>query len=256
MWRIASGLATAWRMAAKRSLSHWRLLSSVVLGVVLASAIMAGTVIYFGALRELALKSALADHSQTELDILVKGKWSPSRSKGYGEVAAVVTEEIDSHAAWLLTDSLRGAKSPPFFLATADKKDLVGEDNARTYFVFEQDALAHVTFVTGGGPPAERPLKSLDTSPEIEAMVPDGAAKLFGVRAGDRMVAAPTWQDAAVPYVTVVISGVFQRNDPDEDFWYMDQSALKAPTGELFRTLPFYVTEQSLMEVLGRLYPR
>ena len=62
----------------KRSLSHWRLLSSVVLGVLLASAIMAGTVIYYDALRDLSLKNTLAKHTRTELDLLLKG-----RSAGY-----------------------------------------------------------------------------------------------------------------------------------------------------------------------------
>ena len=60
-------LITAWQMVAKRSLAHWRLLSSVIIGVFLASTVLAGTIIYFEALRDLALKSALDRFSETEL---------------------------------------------------------------------------------------------------------------------------------------------------------------------------------------------
>ena len=56
VWDIFANLArvlSAWPMVARRSLANWRLLSSVVIGVVLASTIMAGTVIYFDSLRDL-----------------------------------------------------------------------------------------------------------------------------------------------------------------------------------------------------------
>ena len=56
--RIAIRLARAWPLVIKRAIAGWRLLSTVVIGVLLACAIMAGTVIYFDALKELALKSA------------------------------------------------------------------------------------------------------------------------------------------------------------------------------------------------------
>ena len=77
-----SRLYSAWEQVIKRSLAHWRLLSSVALGVVLASAIMAGTVIYFEALRELALKATLAKRPQTQMDILLEGERGPCDPAG------------------------------------------------------------------------------------------------------------------------------------------------------------------------------
>lgn len=255
MLQIVIGLVTTWKMALRQSLSHWRLVSAVVLGVVLASAIMAGTVIYYGALRELALKSALMGHSKTDLDIRLQGEFGPTRAEGYSEITALVTDEIDSHVSWMMTDQLRGLKSPTFFLATADSKDSLGKDNSRTYFAFLQDILDHVTIVSNGSSPVERPLGPVAVPPEIEAIVPFQAAQLFGVEVGDRMVAAPPWQ-SALPHVTVVISGIFHKNEPGEDYWHMEESVFANSTGELFRTLPFYVTEDTLMNVLGRSLPK
>ena len=60
MTAIGSRLISAWQLIGKRSLAHWRVLLSVVLGVLLASSIMSGTIVYFDALRELALDRALS----------------------------------------------------------------------------------------------------------------------------------------------------------------------------------------------------
>ena len=55
-------LLSAWQLVAKRSLAHWRVLLSVLLGVLLASTIISGTVIYFDALRDVALNQSLEKH--------------------------------------------------------------------------------------------------------------------------------------------------------------------------------------------------
>ena len=74
MLLMLNRLANTWSLVTKRSVSHWKLLISVVVGVMLASTIMSGTVIYFDALRELALKSTLARLTDGEVDILIKTK--------------------------------------------------------------------------------------------------------------------------------------------------------------------------------------
>ena len=270
-------LVTAWQMVAKRSLSHWRLLSSVVIGVVLASAIMAGTVMYFDALKELALRRTLARHSDTELDILIQGRWGPATSPEYDKIATLVTEEINAHVAWMVTDRQRAGKSPTFLLtvpcdgdhAAEDKvrsdplffqpalgkhapscnEHHAGEDNARSYFAFLPGLEEHTTFASGV--PAREGRRSPPGEPlELEASIPMEAAELFQVGVGERLVAVPPWSDQ-VPYVTVLITGVFERSDPEDDFWYLEESVLNAATGPSFRTVPFYISEGSFMEVLG-----
>ena len=81
-------------------------------------------------------------------------------------------------------------------------------------------------------------------------MVPVEAALLFDVGVGDRLAAVPPWGDDT-PWVTVVISGVFRRTDPDDAFWHIEESVLDAATGPSFRIVPFHVSEKSFLEVLG-----
>ena len=83
---MLTDLLTTWRFVLKRSMAHWRLLSAVVVGVVLASAIMSGTVIYFDSLKELALDETLDSVPRDDLDIVVKAVRGPTTPKEYGRV--------------------------------------------------------------------------------------------------------------------------------------------------------------------------
>ena len=60
--------ASAW-LIFKRSLANWRSLLPLVAGLVLASAIMAGTTIYYDALNNLAFSRALVEHAPEDLDM-------------------------------------------------------------------------------------------------------------------------------------------------------------------------------------------
>ena len=249
MFTILSSLRAAWPLVGKRSLAHWRLLSSVVIGVFMASAVMAGTVIYFDSLRELALDSTLGKLSTDETNILVKASRGPTSSIEYNKVAGAMNSQFDQRVDWMLRDRIRGGKTVTFFV-TAPGEDLsrAGEDNARGYFVFLPRLMDHVTLRSGGRQPVERALS--DRPFELEAMIPQEAAELFGVGVGDRLSAVPFWDDA-IPYASVVVSGIFQRDEPDNEIWHMERGVFQAATRQSFRAVPFYLSERSFMEVLG-----
>ena len=247
---MVSRLVSAWQLVAKRSLAHWKTLSSVGLGVVLASAIMSGNVIYFDALRELALRTTLAKHTTTQLDVLIRGQKGPTSSQEYQKLSAVVEGAVDDRIEWMVEDRLRAGRSATFFLTTPGNEDRAGEDNSRAYFAFLTLLEGHTTLMPGGRLPEDRHLNAPDQPLELEAVVPLEVSQSFGVGVGDRLVAVPHWGDTN-PYATVVISGVFQRDDPLEEFWNVEQRVLEAVTGPSFRTVPFYISEESFLEVLG-----
>ena len=248
MVKIVSGLIAAWPLVGKRSLAHWRLLSSVVIGVFLASAVMAGTVIYFDSLRELALSSTLDKLTEDETNILVKASRGPTDSTEYDKVAGAMNFQFDQRVAGIVEDRIRGGKTSTFFVTSPGQEERAGEDNVRGYFAFLPRLMDHVTLLPGGRQPAEQALGGQPF--ELEVMVPEEAAELFGVGVGDRVSAVPFW-DETVPYATVVISGLFQRDEPDNEIWHMERGVFNAATGASFKTLPFYISERSFMEVLG-----
>ena len=248
--RTLSRLVSAWPQVAKRSLAHWRLLSSVIVGVLLASAIMAGTVIYFDSLRELALENTVARISSTEKDILLRGDRGPTTNEEYLKVSTAVNRQIDSRISWLLADQIVGRKTDTFFLTQTGDEGLAGEDNARTYFAFLPRLLEHVTVLPGGSLPRELPAGTAGEPLVLEALIPVEAAELFQVGVGDRLSAVPYWSDATT-HAIVIITGIFERDNPADDFWLLDDRVFKASTRRSFRAAPFYVTERTFLEALG-----
>ena len=248
---MISGLAAAWPLLVKRSIAHWRLLLSVVIGVLMASAMMAGTVIYFEALRELALESSVAKLTSREADVLVKAERGPTTVEEYVKVADAVVNEASARVQWMLRDSNRGGKTATFFLSQPGQEGDAGEDNARAFFAFLPEFAVYASL----GPLCRMPsdeaqLPAPGTPLEIEAIIPIEAADLFGLVVGDRLSAVPFWEEK-VPYADVTITGIFERNNPDDAIWHMADTVFAAATSESFRTVPFYLSEQSYMAVLG-----
>ena len=67
-------LLSAWIIGSKRSLSQWKLLTSVVLGVILACTIISSSFIYLDSLEEIALNLALDDVPDQEHDLILQTK--------------------------------------------------------------------------------------------------------------------------------------------------------------------------------------
>jgi len=237
-------------MVARRSLSHWKLLSTVVIGVLLASTIMAGTVIYFDALRELALKNALNQLTVKQTDILIKANRGPTTVEEYEKIRNAMEGQFRPRLGWLLRDSTRGGRSATFFLTFPGDESIAGDDDARAYFVFSPPLLDHINILPGSRLPNEQALNNPDVPLELEALVPREAAELFGVGVGDRLSAVPFWKDRIL-YTSVVISGIFERKDPNAEYWHQDDTFFQGSTRGAFRAVPFYISEKTFFEVLG-----
>ena len=240
---------SAWQFVIKRSLAHWRLLSSVVLGVLLASSIMSGTVIYFDALREIALRSALSQHSEADLHIIMQGQRGPVNREEADRVSRVVDEAVQQRLEWLIDGRVRAAKTPTMFLTATGQEAVAGDDNARAYFAYIPDIEDRIV-IRGGAPPSADAVNAPGEPFAVEAMIPVEAAETFGARIGDRVSAVLPWSDD-LTHVEVVISGIFQRETPEAEVWQLEEEVLEAATGASFRTMPFHISEEAFLETLG-----
>ena len=250
MSQLVLTFVSAWQLVVKRSLARWRLLLSVLVGVLLTSAIMAGTVIYFDALRVLALSHALSGHPASQLDILAVAETRPTSHQEYERVSTVSQRQIDLPLAWLLRDRISASKTATFYLATPGEEELAGKDDNRAYFAFAPRLQQYTTLLPGGRLPREGPLSSPGEPLKLEAILPVEAAKLLGVGVGDTLSVVPAWE-SGTPYARVVISGLFQRDDPDAEIWYLDDRVLKSGTTLTVNTAPFFISKNSFLGVLG-----
>jgi ABC-type antimicrobial peptide transport system permease subunit len=242
-------LLTTWQFVLKRGLANWRLMSAVLLGVLLASAIMSGTVIYFDALRELALRHTLNGLTVIDTDIMAQGQRAPTTRSDYDLVAGAAEREFEERIDWLLRGRIRAGKSPTFFVTEEGQEATAGEDNARGYFAFLPQLDDHTTLASGRLP-VDQPLEVTETLLVIEALIPQEAADLFGLEPGDRIAAVPHWDDV-IKSVTVEVSGTFTRNDTAAEFWALEKGVLNAATGSSFQTAPFLISEAAYLDVFG-----
>ena len=216
----------------------------------MASAIMSGTVIYYDALRELALENTLDKLSTAEKDILVKADRGPTSHEEYEKVFRTVTAQVDRQVDWFLRDRMRAGKSATFYLTAPGGEQVAGSDNARSYFAFVPRLTDHITLLPGGRMPQEQALNDPGQPLALEGIIPAEAARLFGLEVGDRLSTIPYWEDA-IPYASVVVSGIFERNDAEEEIWHLDDTILKAATSGNFKTVPVFISETTFMEELG-----
>ena len=255
MTTLVGRLLSAWQLVAKRSLAHWRVLLSVLLGVLLASTIISGTVIYFDALRDLALNRSLEKFDDQELDILITGDRGPTTRPEHSLLSGLVERYADSRVGHIVQGSIHAGKTPTMFLTQPGKEDEAGKYNSRSYFAFVQSLRDHVTILPGGRFPGDRLLSAPGETPRVEALVQRDVAAMFGLDVGDSMSAIPFWSDAT-PVISVVVSGIFDKKDFDDDVWYLEEKVLDASTGSSFRTAAFYVSETAYLEAVGPSFSR
>jgi len=152
------------------SLSHLRLLSMVVLGVVLAVTVMASSVIYFDSLGDVALQRELDRVSQDELNIVAAARLSPVDEAGHDALRETVEQAFDRHLGKLISRTEWAVKSPTFYVIEddlyLDVTKLVGPGaNTVTYYHFDDEDLGVVVRVWPSGTVAPSRLPSLAATP-------------------------------------------------------------------------------------------
>ena len=250
MTGLISRIITAWPQIARRMTANWQLMSTVIIGVLLSSTIMAGTIIYFDALRELALKNTLSQLSVNDTNITLKSDRGPTTYAERDKVVGETERQIRARVAWMLRDNVTGVKTATFFMSEVGREASADTESPRTFFGHLPRLLDHATIEPGGRPAGDSPVEVSNGILTIEALAPAEAARDMGAQVGDKFAAVPYWNDSS-PYIHVVITGIFTRNDPEHEYWYLNDRIFKAATSDTFRTLPFYLTEKAYYETLG-----
>jgi hypothetical protein len=248
---IAYGIIATWQLVAKRALAHWRLLSYVVIGVVLASAILSGTVIYFEALRELALKNSLERRTQEQLNITVRASRGPTNNEEYGKVNNVIVPLVNRHVSWMLRDSVHAGRTPTFYLGSPGSEESASDGDDRTFFAYIDDLEARIPLIEGAQPSVGTAV-GRGQPLELEVLVPLQAMQELGAQVGDRFAAVPTIS-SDIPHVYVTISGAFDWEDAnDSELVDFTEKSLQTRTLTTdLRLMPFFISRQSFLEALG-----
>ena len=249
-----NSFASLLRIVAQRSLANWRLLVTVIFGMVLASALMSSVILYSDAVRDLGLSFTLRQQEPLELDLKVISNSQPGETDIYKERREATFTLLRRYAGSLIEDTGVYARSSTFFLAEPGVPiDDDDELRARAHFLFFSDIGAHVTLVEGGPAAASPPTTDPSLRPSIEVWIAATAARQLGISVGDTFDLHPFWRDDVDP-VEVTVAGLFEPSDPTEDYWFGNAYRLVVD-GTRWPTFPFVIDERTFVEVLAPYLP-
>jgi len=88
---------SALQLVLRRSLANWRLLSSIVVGVLVAVALLSSTPLYSNALNDLGLSHALKQRSIEMTDVHIYSPNYPLNAEDYGEMRGFIDQQVSKN---------------------------------------------------------------------------------------------------------------------------------------------------------------
>ena len=237
-------------LAIRRMAGNWRLLSSVVLGTMIAGAILSATIIYSDAIRDLGLKFALEQQEPTALDLKVFRSTQTAGTEAYQRAEDRVGRAAANALGTTSAGVVRQGASATFYpTAAGQMPDLRDDTRPRSNIVFRSDLESFVHLVDGELPEAMAP----GADGPLLAAIGSRTAELNGISVGDQFDLFPFWDATAAPLPLLVV-GIIDANDLEERYWAGDLTALDAPSRS-WETVFFHVPESTFFGVLADRFP-
>lgn len=249
---------------------------------------VATTVVYFEALRDVALARSLERVEPADLDVLIEVRQTPvglAEDEQVTElIESAVINRLDRYtsAEYLALQSLTFlVNEPPPLVPLGEcpcrpsgiasgEEDVPGigadgELDPRGAGALIACDCRRISFMTVPGfedsvrlVEGEMPGVSTEPTPPgvqmtVEALLDADAAAAFGLNVGDSVPAAPFWESARED-VSVRVSGIYERVNPAADFWVIHDTEFTDRT-ETLSFARFVVPETTLLQALGSYFP-
>ena len=253
---------TTAKLVLRRLITDWRLISSIFLGIFVATFLMSAAPAYLDALERQsihgAVDSSVARRGEVFFSVEVASNFVPLEPREIESTDAAHAAAITSHLGPVEAGTQRHLHTPYYQMvlpyepppesgtaqstdgveseSDADDQGSVGQAEAtagpppsppETGFLQSYDSLErHIIFLEGG-PAADRVMRGTQ-GPLVEALVSARTAEGFSsVSVGDVIVVAPS-VDFPLK-VSARIAGIIDASDPEEDYWQGDIDSFLFP---------------------------
>jgi ABC-type lipoprotein release transport system permease subunit len=245
------GLFTVLPIVTRRVKANARLLLAVVIGAVLAAAIMSTTSIYTDAIRDLGLKYALDERGEDEINMTIVSSSQPSTADSFSRSQDFIETAAENELGGVLDDEVTSIGRSSTFFPSAPGQPFPPE---------ESRPRSHLNFITGvdehlsveGRMPGDASTTA-GVAPEIEVAVGAETAQRLGIKVGDKFDLHPFWQLNVEP-VHVTVVGLVTQNDPGEAYW-LKQTDLFTFATSTWDTIPFLVTRETFFNAVAAYLP-
>ena len=250
----------AYVMAIRRVVSGWRLEAVLFGGILLAVALMASGVIFSDLLSNASLRHALLQATPKETTVSMRSFSSqdePSTTEGrraaYQERLAFAREKVSSRLAPYMKEESVVLDTATFYFEGRPGLEIDNDSRPRGSVVYMSSLESdRVTLTQGTWPSSENAAASTDTA--VDVALDSLGLELLGLEVGDVIDIYPAASYTDPPRMPVRISGVFERIDPEDEFWYGVEADFSLKN-DRWTIVPMFTSEESVLNrVLGQ-YP-
>ena len=254
---MTSLLRFAYVMAVRRAVAGWRLEAVLFGGIVLAVALMASGDIFSNLVSNAALRHALVRAAPEEANFWVRSYSSrddpPSlegRRAAFQDRSAFVQQRVSAPMERYLKEEYRHLETATFFFEGHPQLEVDNEVRPRGGLAYMSGLFPERARVIRGEWPEGpgRPGEPLDVA------VDELGAELLQLDVGDVMGVYPAASFTNPPSTPVRIAAVFQRLDPEDEFWYATQGAFSRQD-DRWTIIPLFTTEEVLIDLVLGNYP-
>ncbi len=251
-------LLSAWQIVIKRSLANWRLLSTVLVGVIVAVALLSSAPLYSNAINDLGLKHSLENKTIELLDLHVYAPNYFVNQEEYNDAATLIDQQISRNIRTVVRDEETWIKSQSFFVYYTDRPTPDGQFQPRGHFQVFSNLEPHINIVEGRlyepAPAGLTDEEIRDPEFSIEGVIGSETAAKFDVGVGDYLAFEGGYGDNKA-MLKVKLVGIIDPVDPLEEYWMLNTDIFTVPQGaEEPPVAPIFIHHNTLFNVYSRVF--
>ena len=255
-------LQLAYVVALRRTISNWRLEIVLFLGMVLAVSLMSSGVIFSDLLEEAALRRTMDQATPEQANFTIRtysGLEDPSLVSKQDSIYRAGLDIVERYVSVpfqpYLQDQALLFQTLSFFFGGHSQLELPSDVRPR-------GRISHMTglfpdravIVQGRWPYSSDNGAPISLDEPLEVAIDNTGGELIQLGTDDEMEVFPAVGDTSQPPMKVKIVGIFQRVDPNDEFWYGISSSF-SHTEDQTPIVPLFTTEDAILEYVGRRYP-
>ena len=255
-------LRLAYVIALRRIIANWRLELVLLLGVVLAVALLSSGVVFSDLLSEAALRRALEQATPEEVNFSVRTysgqntpRTAPEQASAYRASLDFVEGRVASRFQPHLRARARLLETATFFFEGHPQLELASNIRPRGQIKYMSGLLPDRIEVVQGRWPYGSSLGGVPSrGGPLEVAIDTMGAELLRLGVGDEMAVFPATEVTEQPPMRVEIVGVFRKMDPRDEFWYGANRTFSLQY-EQWPLVPLFTTEDAVLDQVIRVYP-
>ena len=254
-----SFLQLAYTMARRRIATAWRLELVLFLGILLSVALLSSSVVFSDLLAEAALRRTLREADAGKVNFWVRifinleePTIASQRTSVYRKSLELVDQRVTQVFDPYVADRAHLLETSTFFYTGDPRFELEQDKRPRGRIqymtrLFDEDRSA----LLDGRWPSD---SSAVPGQPLEVAVERQGAEMVDIALDEVLMVHPATGNSEQKIIDVRVVGIFERNEPEDDFWYGRQHNFSNHNGD-WATVPLFTTEAAILQQVATEYP-